>query len=208
MNKIITVLILILSINLDAQEAASILERLSNNTKSYKNITVNFNLTYINTSQNINGTVQNGSLTIESEKFLLKINEQTIINNGEVQWIYLEDLNEVQIIKHDKNENTLNPNDLLNIYKKGYKNKYIGRKIKENKSLYIINLFPEESNDFIKIELEINEKNYELHTVTLFDKNGGEYIYSISYVKNNIDTTNLFTFNPKDYPNIEIIDLR
>ena len=75
---------------------------------------------------------QSGKLVMEADNFLLEMDEQIIINDGENQWIYLTDMNEVQIIKHDPKDEMMNPKNLFTIYEKGYKYKYVGAKAENN----------------------------------------------------------------------------
>lgn len=209
MHKIIILLFLVFSIVVSAQDevAKDILEKLSATTKSYKNITVNFDFTYRNTNQNIND-IQSGNLVIEGDNFFLDMDEQIIITDGESQWIYLADINEVQIMKYETKNELMSPKHLFTIYEKGYKYKYVGAKTENKRRLHIIDLFPEESNTFKKIELVINAVNTELYKIILFDKNGGTYTYLITSFKSNSNKIPLFTFNLKDYPDVEVIDLR
>ena len=209
MNKIITLLFATFSTVLSAQDevAKNILDKLSAVTKSYRNITVDFDFTFKNTNQNIDEK-QNGNLIMEGDNFLLKMDEQIIITDGESQWIYLADMNEVQIMKYETKNELMSPKHLFTIYEKGYKYKYVGAKTENKRRLHIIDLFPEESNTFKKIELVINAVNTELYKIILFDKNGGTYTYLITSFKSNSKTMPQFTFNPVDYPDVEVIDLR
>ena len=45
--------------------------------------------------------------------FEIIMNNQIIINDGESQWIYLADINEVQIIENDTTENIISPNKII-----------------------------------------------------------------------------------------------
>ena len=105
MTKLITTLLIALSASLFAQEqvAKEVLDKLSATTKSYKNMTIGFDFSFENKSQNINEK-QNGTLVMQEDNFLLEMEQQTIINDGEYQWIYLADMNEVQIMEHDPEE--------------------------------------------------------------------------------------------------------
>ena len=112
--------------------AKKILDQLSLTTKSYKNITIKFNFTFINENQNIKEN-QKGKLILNNNNFRLEMNDQTIINNGETQWIFLNDLNEVQIMEHDPEDDTMNPNKIFSIYEEDYKYNYIELKSKDEK---------------------------------------------------------------------------
>ena len=209
MKKLIIIfLITIFNTMLVAQNdlAKNILDQLSLTTKSYKNITIKFNFTFINESQNIKEN-QNGKLILNNNNFRLEMNDQTIINNGETQWIFLNDLNEVQIMEHDPEDDTMNPNKIFSIYEEDYKYNYIELKSEDEKKIHLIDLFPKKSNEFIKINIAVNADKNQLERIKIYDKNGGNYTYSItSFITNtNIEP---FIFNINEFPDIEIIDLR
>jgi len=209
MNNIITLVFVVFSTCLSAQDevAKGVLDKLSTTTKSYSNITVWFDFCFENTNLNIDER-QSGNLIIEGDNFLLDMDEQIIINDGENQWIYLADMNEVQIIKHDPEDEMMNPKNLFTIYEKGYKYKYVGAKAENRKRLHIIDLFPKESDVFMKVTLVIDAAKNQLYKVTVHDKNGGTYSYLVTSFKSNSKILKPFTFNLTDYPNVEVIDLR
>ena len=208
MNKIFTILLIALSSTLFAQDqvAKNVLDKLSTTTKSYKNMTIGFDFILENTSQNIKET-QKGILILEDENFRLEMDAQTIINDGESQWIYLADMHEVQIMEHDPEDDMMNLNKLFTIYEKGYKYTYVGAEAEKGKRLQIIDLFPEESSAFMKVTLAVDAAKNQLHKITIHDKNGGTYTYLITAFSSNT-TVKPFTFNAADFPGVEVIDLR
>lgn len=208
MTKLFTTLLIALSTSLFAQDqvAKDVLDKLSATTKSYKNMTVDFDFIFKNKSQHINEK-QKGTLVLQGDKFRLVMEEQTIINDGENQWIYLADMNEVQIMEHDPEEEMMSPNKLFTIYEQGYKYTYVGAQSEKGKRLQIIDLFPEESGSFMKITLAVDAAKNQLHKITIHDKNGGTYTYLITTFKSNT-AVQPFTFNAGDYPGVEVIDLR
>lgn len=208
MNKLLTKLLIILSTSVFAQDqiAKDILDKLSTTTKSYKNMTVGFDFIFENKKQNINEK-QQGVLVLKGEMFRLEMEQQIIINNGENQWIYLADMNEVQIMENDPEDDMLSPNKLFTIYEEGYKYSYVGAKSEKGKRIQVIDLFPRESGAFIKVTLAVDAAKNELHKITILDKNGGSYTYLVTSFKIN-KTIPPFTFNTINYPDIEVIDLR
>ena len=208
MTKLLTTLLIAFSTTLFAQDqlAKDVLDRLSATTKSYKNMTVGFDFIFENKNQNIN-EIQKGILVLQEDMFRLEMDEQIIINDGESQWIYLADMNELQIMEHDPEEKMMSPNKLFTIYEEGYKYNYVGTKSEKGKRLQIIDLFPKESSAFIKITLVVDAAKNQLQKITMIDKNGGTYSYSVTSFKSNNNIA-LFTFNTNNYPGIEIIDLR
>ena len=167
MTKLIGTLLIAFSTTLFAQDqvAKDILDKLSTTTKSHKNMTVDFDFIFKNEKQNIN-EIQKGILVLQEEMFRLEMDEQIIINDGESQWIYLSDMNEVQIMENDPEEEMMSPNKLFTIYEKGYKYSYVGTESEKNKNLQIIDLFPEESGAFIKITLAVDTAKNQLRKIT------------------------------------------
>jgi outer membrane lipoprotein-sorting protein len=208
MTKLFTTLLIALGTTLFAQDqvAKDVLDRLSATTKSYKNMTVGFDFIFENKNQNINEK-QKGILVLQEEMFRLEMEEQIIINDGESQWIYLADMNEVQIMEHDPEEQMMSPNKLFTIYEEGYKYIYVGAEAEKGKRLQIIDLFPEESGAFIKVTLAVDAAKNQLHKITMHDKNGGTYAYLVTNFKSNTAIAP-FIFNTVDYPGVEAIDLR
>ena len=209
MHKLFAALLVTLSTSLFAQDqvAKDILDKLSKTTKSYKNIIIDFDLILENKSQHINDK-QTGRLELQEDKFRLVIADQTIINDGESQWVYLADMNEVQIMEHDPEDDMMSPNKLFTIYEEDYKYTYVGAKSENRKRLQIIDLFPEESNAFIKITLVVDAAQHQLSRISIFDKNGGIYTYEVTTFTTNSTNLAPFTFNLSNYPDVEVIDLR
>ena len=208
MTKLFTTLLIAFGTTLFAQDqvAKDVLDRLSSTTKSYKNMTVDFDFIFENKNQNINEK-QKGILVLQEEMFRLEMEDQIIINDGESQWIYLADMNEVQIMEHDPEEQIMSPNKLFTIYEEGYKYNYVGAEAENGKRLQIIDLFPEESGAFMKITLAVDAAKNQLHKITMHDKNGGTYAYLVTNFKSNTSIAP-FIFNTVDYPGVEAIDLR
>ena len=209
MRKLFTTLLVALSISLFAQDqvAKDVLDRLSATTKSYKNMIIDFDLILENKSQHINDK-QTGRLELQEDKFRLIIADQTIINDGESQWVYLANMNEVQIMEHDPEDDMMSPNKLFTIYEDNYKYTYVGAEAENGKRLQIIDLFPEESNAFIKITLVVDAAQHQLSRISIFDKNGGIYTYEVTTFTTNSTNLAPFTFNLSNYPDVEVIDLR
>ena len=209
MNKLFVIALIVISSSLSAQNqvAKDILDELSARTRSYKNMTISFDFIVKNISQNINET-QKGTLTLEGDKFRLEMEGQIIINDGKSQWVYLTDINELQIMDYNPEDDMISPNKLFTSYEKGYKYTYVGAESDGKSRLHIIDLFPEESGTFMKITLEVDATKKQLNTIKIFDKNGGTYAYKVNIFTTNSSNLTPFTFNLSDYPAVEVIDLR
>ena len=186
------------------EKADKILEDLSVKTKSYNYMDVDFDFNFLNTTQGIDEN-QKGNIKINENKFRLDLNQQLIISNDSIQWIYLKESNELQIMEYDSEDDMLSPNKLFTIYENGYKSQYV--ELFENQ--HIIDLFPVERNEFKNIRIYIDQDKIQLKKIILYDKNGGSFTYSITKFLTDakIDDKS-FLFNKDEYPELEIIDLR
>ena len=197
-------LILISSISSFSNEKIKeeILDDIVTKISSYKNISIDFDLLYENISLDIK-TNKKGKLILENDKFSIDLDEQIIINNGDIQWTYIKDINEVQISNNELTEGVSNLSDLFKISKDDYKILFL----KDEINFYLIELIPKTIKSFIKIQIKFQKQNKEISEIKVFDKEGGKFIYSINKLKYNIEI-NSFYFDTSKFPGIEIIDLR
>ena len=185
-------------------KANDILKQLSENTRSYETMDVDFDFNFVNLSQDIN-EAQKGNIKIYKNKFRLNLNQQLIISDDSTQWIFLKESNELQIMEYDSEDDMLSPNKLFTVYENGYKSNYV----ETTESDHIIDLFPIESNEFKNIQIQVDINKIQLKKIILFDKNGGSFSYVITRFETNNDlASELFKFNVEDYNDVEIIDLR
>lgn len=185
-------------------KAKSILDLLSKKTKSYSSIKAEFTNTFSNTITDLNES-QSGTIYLKENAYKLELESQIIISDGETNWIYLIDEEEVNITEIDDEENELNPSKIFTIYEDGYNYKFIN----EGSNVYHINLIPIESSPFSKVELFINKHKMQISSFNMIDKQGSNYKYTIDSFETNIEfNNNFFIFNTKEYPEVEVIDLR
>ena len=185
-------------------KAKSILDLLSKKTKSFSSIKAEFTNTFSSTITDLNES-QSGTIYLKDNSYKLELESQIIISDGETNWIYLIDEEEVNITEIDDEENELNPSKIFTIYEEGYNYKFI----KEDSNGYQINLFPKEISPFSKVELFINKNKMQISSFIMIDKQGSHYKYVIDSFETNIELNNdFFIFKTTEYPNIDIIDLR
>ena len=205
-NKILIIIFIMFQLISFGQDdkANDILKQLSENTRSYETMDVDFDFNFVNLSQDIN-EAQKGNIKIHKNKFRLNLNQQLIISDDSTQWIFLKESNELQIMEYDSEDDMLSPNKLFTIYENGYKSNYV----ETTESNHIIDLFPIESNEFKNIQIQVDINKIQLKKIILFDKNGGSFSYVITRFETNNDlASELFKFNVEDYNDVEIIDLR
>ncbi len=212
--KIKFILILIvLSGNLFAQsDAASkvILDAITKKFKTYDVVKSDFTFTVNNLKEKSNES-EAGVLYLKSKtnKYKLIFQNQEILSDGKNQWTYLKADNEVQLNAVSKDEDALSPAQVFTSFNKGFKSKYngetkIGTIVYQN-----IELAPIATKSFFKIKLAINKAKNQIYSVSIYNKNGINYTYTI----NRLTTLNLigdsfFVWDKKKYPNVDLEDLR
>ena len=126
-------------------------------------------------------------------------------------WNYMKDGNQVTISNVDEaGSELMDPSSLFTIYEKGFKSKFVNETVKDNKTVYQIDLFPEdESQDVSKVSLFIDKKTMLIHSAVLYGTDGN--LYGVEVKKMDTDQ-NLpdsgFVFSPENYKDVEIIDFR
>ena len=154
----------------------------------------------------------NGILDVKGTKFRLNVPGNEIWFDGKTQWLLQKDYDEVQITEPSEQEmQIMNPVAILGMYKKNCNYKYRGEKTDENgRKVQEIELFPQVKGNEIKcIMMQISAVDFLPVKIHIFLKNKMENIIHIhKYQKNAAVTDSHFVFNPKDYPDAEIIDLR
>jgi outer membrane lipoprotein carrier protein len=188
------------------------LETLDAMSKKYKAIPAfeaNISYTLTNEVEKINEEFK-GKITVKGDKFKLVLPEQEVINNGTTLWTYLPEAKEVNIDNYDPNSDDINPSKIYDLYKKNFKYMYLQDKTEGGALCEEIDLVPEKKDaQFFKIKMFINKKDKSIQSWTMYDKGGNRYKYTLTKFNENANISDAtFTFDPKKYPGVEIIDLR
>ncbi|HEU5290152.1 MAG TPA: outer membrane lipoprotein carrier protein LolA [Cyclobacteriaceae bacterium] len=190
-------------------QALATLEAMSKKYKAFSSFEASITSSMTNEVEGIKEEFK-GKITVKGDKFRLVMDEQEIINNGTTVWTYLPAAKEVNIDNYDPNSEDINPSKIYEIYKKGYKYLHLGDKTEAGATVEEIDLVPEKKDaQFFKIKMIIVKKDKSIQSWTMFDKSGNKYKYTISRFTPNVTVADaLFTFDPKKYPGVEVIDLR
>ena len=173
MNKYYTIkkitllfIVIILSNNIiisqNSEEAVKLLNKVSENIKSYDNIYINYTYTLFNSEEDINQT-NKGSFVTEDDKWKFVMLDVTRIFDGDKLYTISPDDEEVTIsTQNPDDESTITPNKMLYFYEEGYNFEmdivqYFGRK-----KIQYIKLVPMDSDAEIKyillgIDVEFNQ---------------------------------------------------
>lgn len=194
-----------------AQYDPKALETLDAMSKRYQAIPAfeaNISYTLTNEVEKINEEFK-GKITVKGNKFRLVLPEQEVINNGVLVWTYLPEAKEVNVDKADNESDDINPSRIYDIYKKGFKYLYLADKTEGGTVYEEIDLVPENKNaQYFKIKMMINKKDKSIQSWTMFDKSGNRYKYTITKFTPGVKVDDsFFTFDPKKYPGVEVIEL-
>lgn len=211
-KSLITLFIVLSGTILFAQydpKALEILEAMSNKYQNLTSFEANLTSSLTNETDGIHEEFK-GKITVKGDKFKLILDDQEIINNGTTVWTYLPSANEVNIDNVDPDTDEMNPSRFYIMYKKGYKYLYLEDQTDGGVLCEVVDLVPEKKDaQYFKIRMNINKKDKSIQSWTMFDKSGNRYKYAISKFVPNVNITeSFFSFDPKKYPGIEVIDLR
>lgn len=219
MNKLIyivsTVAALVVNVNLPGYAqtdaaAKSLLDKVSQTYGAYKTVQADFSLE-VKQGQQVTH-MESGSIFMDklAGKYHISTGSQDIISDGKTQWMVLKDVGEVQITDAGSASDAISPTNIFSFYNEGYKYVSAADERADNKQLAVVELTPEDVNaPYFKIKLRVDKKTYQIHDVTIFDKGGNRFAYTIKNTKANPQLgNNKFVFEQTDYPNLEIVDLR
>ena len=196
------------------QKAKSILEDVTKTTQSYKTIRAGFSYVMDNKSEGIHEENE-GEIIMAGNKYQLKMPQLglEVYNNGKDVWTYMKDANEVSLASaSDGSSDMINPSKLFTIYQHGFTYKFAGENTLGGQPVYVIDLFPESSNETIeyaKIRIYVDKQKMLIKEAEMTGKEGNNYIIRISDMKTDIPADDkLFIFDAGKYPGVETVDLR
>jgi len=191
-------------------EAKKILDAVSAKFKTYKTVKANFSLKVENAQGKVQGT-KTGSVQMKGTKYRVSITGQEIMSDGKTVWTYDKSANEVQVSTLDNGSGSITPQKLFtNFYDKDFL--YVQNEdIKRNGKTYqVIELTPiDKTRPFFKVVVEVDKANNNIASTKVFEKNGNRYTYAVNSLSaNQAMGDDIFVFDAKKYPGVEVIDLR
>ena len=158
-----------------------------------------------NAKQSFDGTIR-----MKENKFKIDTPDQSIYFDGKTQWFYQKSYEEVTISEPSKEEiQALNPKSIFSLYQKNSNYKYIGTKTDlKMRKVHEITILPPKG-DITKVNVQINNVDNFPVMFHIFYKNKIENIIHINkYQTKQNFSDELFVFDKKQHPDVEIIDLR
>lgn len=181
-----------------AQSAKQVLDKTAQTISNKQGITAKFNIAGPNFSPT------NGTIMVKGKKFQATTEVATIWFNGKTQWTYVKNNNEVNVSNPSDDElQALNPYNFINIYRKGF-----NYTMTTKGNSYEVHLTASDKKRNIQeMYITVNKTSYVPTQVKMKQRNGWTTI-NISNLKATKLSDAIFSFNAKDYPRAEVIDLR
>lgn len=146
---------------------------------------------------------QKGSISIKGNKFHASTASAIVWYNGKTQWTYVKKNEEVNVSTPSAaQQSSMNPYTFVNLYKKGY-NMQLNKTASGNQ----VHLKAQNQKASIKEAYILVDGNNNIKEVKMRQASGWVTI-SISNIQQKSLSDATFTFNAKDYPKAEVIDLR
>ena len=197
------VLILFLSVSLSAQkdkQAREILDKTANALQQAGGIRATF------------GGTGNGTLLLKGNRFYLNSGGIQSWFDGKTQWSYVTKNDEVNVSNPTQEElQQINPYTFLYMYQKGFSYKLGATKTYRGKAVWEVVLTARDKKQELEhITLFVTKDTYEPLCI-LLQQRGQQTRNEItitSYQTKQNYADQVFTFDKKQYPNAEVIDLR
>ena len=146
---------------------------------------------------------------MKGTRYRISVTGQEIYCDGTNIWTYDKSSKEVTINKIDPSANSITPQKLFtNFYDKDFLYKLNGKVAINGKSMQEVELTPiDKTKAFHKVLVYIDKAV--INTTKIFEKTGNRYTYSVNNMTTNgniVDAT--FVFDAKQYPGVEVVDLR
>ncbi len=145
-----------------------------------------------------------GNVSVKGKMFKTTMPYGIVWFDGKTQWTYVSKNEEVNVNTPSESElQSINPYNFIYIYRNGYES------IVDSKGdKHIIHLTATDNQHSIKqMEITVDKTTY-IPSKIRMNQNGEWYTILIKSFKKTKLSDNMFRFNPKDYPQVEIIDLR
>ncbi|WP_299231602.1 LolA-like putative outer membrane lipoprotein chaperone [uncultured Bacteroides sp.] len=197
-HKILLLLMIILPVQAFTQKDVRAREVLEGMTAVYKKAE--------GTEILFGGTME-GTLALKGEMFVLDCAGIKSWFDGKTLWSYVKDSGEVNVSTPTPEEvQAINPYKMLGMYRNGFDYKYTGTKNRNGRICKEVILTPETEQDIKSITVGVDTRMEPVYID--IDSNGETQRIEIKKYTVRKLGDEFFRFNPKDYPGLEVIDLR
>ena len=176
-------------LNVNAQSdkdalAKKILTELSEKTKTYKSMSIDFKL--VIKSKDINES-QAGKAQTKGDKFHYTTTDREVFCDGETVWSYIKDDNECYI-DDVEDLSDFNPSEIMTIWDKNFNHQYV-KEVSPGSNIHEVKLFPSNPKEskYHTIVLTVDRNKKQIKKVIIKTKDGLTLIFSITKFITNTD---------------------
>ena len=144
-----------------------------------------------------------GTISVKGKKFQASSPVATIWFNGKTMWTYMKKNDEVSITTpNDAQLQKINPYNFINLYKKGY-----DMMMSSAANSHTVHLTAQGNQNIQEIFITVDKQSFHPTQVKMLQ--GKRWTtFDISELKTVTLSDSMFSFNSKDFPQAEVIDLR
>jgi outer membrane lipoprotein-sorting protein len=208
----LSTLVVLASFEMSAQNTGKAEQILTKASEAYNKsggIKATFSIQMLSRGGSTNGKIS-GSIQLKGPRFKISTSDMITWFDGNNQWVYIKANEEVNLSKPTQKELlTINPINIFQLYKHGYSCKLLGEKTEKGARVYQIEMKPSKNEGAQTILVKIDKTTYYPIGATTTNKDkSGTIVQILSYQTKQNYPDGIFTFNPKNHPDAEVIDLR
>lgn len=207
MRKTLSLLAVLVSICIQAQDAMKVLDIAADRIRKAGNVKIEYKAGIFS-----NGTEtgsSSGTMWLQESKMKLEADGIKTWYNGKTRWCYVPEANEVNIDEPNKKEMAaMNPYTFMNIYKKGFK-MTVKETVLRGEAVYEVYLKARYAKMEVKeIYVDVRKSDYQPLCIRLRENKDWQRVSVLSFKGNLNLSDDFFTFKENEYPNVLINDMR
>ena len=197
MKKIVFVMSLLLTSALAfGQSAKNVLDKTAAVVSNKSGVQANFTMS--GGMGNVSGTI-----AVKGRKFHATTPVATMWFDGKTMWTYMKKNEEVNVTTPNETQlQKINPYNFINLYKQGY-----DMTMSQSDKAYTVHLTAQKTGKIPELFITVDKKSYHPTQVKMLQGNKWT-VFDISNLKAQTISDATFSFNAKDFPSAEVIDLR
>ena len=185
---------------INAQTAKQVLDKTAAVVSAKEGVQAKFSL---KSSKGINLNAS-GTIAVKGKKFHVTTPQATIWFDGKTMWTYMKKNDEVNVTNPTESQlAVINPYNFIYMYKQGY-----SYTLEKTDKSYMVHLYATDKKKPIQeMHITVMQKSYIPLTIAYRTAKGVTTI-DITNFKATAQPDGIFHFNAKDFPSVEVIDLR
>jgi outer membrane lipoprotein-sorting protein len=186
-----------------SEKAKKILDEISAESKTYKSLSVDFQL--VVKGGEINSS-QSGTAKIKGGKYFYETEDRKVYSDGEKVWTYLVEENECYIDLLEDLDGGINPSEILNIWEDNFKFQY-SKEISAN--VHEIKLFPKDTKNskYHTVIVTVDSQKKRITKAIIKTKENVMILFTVKKLTPNVDISDgTFKWNPAKFKGVQEIE--